>query len=155
MKGFEDAVYIVAIFFTFVLGISAMYVFYIRSQEMSLEKSMAEMESEKIQIIKDYFGVSDELVEKIISGRLRVSLEFVGFINGTNAIIVRNSGDAPLSDFLVVLDGEEVVPVIAPDILLPESYGIILFDDAAWERFSVSRIAEIKTRHDSKLIVRK
>ncbi len=147
MRGTEDAVYVVAIFFTFVMGLSSIFILYVQSQAPAAD-------SEKVKIVKDYFGISDEIIEKMAKGRLRVSLEFTGFFE-PDGIIVRNSGDAPLSGFYMLLDNQRIPPMIAPDILFPDSYGIILLDDVAWGRFSDVKVAEINTKQGASLIIRK
>lgn len=144
MRGTEDAVYVVSIFFTFVIGISSLFLLYFQSRAHPDPREV---------IVTDYLGIDDEMIERIASGRLQVSLEFTGFVSGTSGIMVRNSGGAPLSGFSVFAGGEQLFPLAAPDILFPGSYGAILFDEASWEKLSAG--AEIQTRQGARVIVRK
>ncbi len=149
MKGDEDSIYFVAILFTFIIGLSALYVFYIELGNSKTPESEADM-------IKDYIGIPDEIIEKISTSRqLQASLEFGGFLEGTNGIIIRNAGDVPLSGFGFFTDGQEVSTFISPDVLFPGSYGIILLDDTAWNSISDKKFTQISTRQGVRLFIRK
>ena len=148
MKGVEDGVYILAILFTFIIGTSAMYLFAINSR--------GSPQIENAHLIEEYFGIPPQLTEKLSEGgSLKAAVEFSGFLDGGKGMIVRNLGDVPLSGFAVLIDSEEILPLISPDILFPESYGVIILDDVSWEKISSPSFIEIRTKQGATVVVKK
>ncbi len=148
-KSHDNGVYVVAIFFTFVLGLSSILFFHIHSRSMSND-------FEKVNIVRDYLGIPDEIVSKIMNSKnLKGSMEFTGNLNGSYGIIIKNTGELPLSNFEIAADGKYIYPAVRPDILLPGSYGAIIFDEGVFKTIQESKTVEIRTKQGAKLLLNK
>jgi hypothetical protein len=93
------------------------------AQESSYSRLQFEYE-----MLKDYMNIEPGLLNNMLYGTGMVGrMSFVNAFDAENDmyIIVKNTGDVPLSKFEVESEGYFVYPKIKPDILLPNSEGII------------------------------
>lgn len=89
--------------------------------------------------IKQILAISDDVLKNLTSGqRLVQTLHFVEVVwidNETQGIIVKNTGDTPLTDFKVYLNNEQLTSLTKIGILYPGDSGIIVLPLDDWKRF--------------------
>jgi len=147
MKGTE-AVYIVALVFTFIIGISAFVLLYARLS--------TQMESNDFETLKSTLALPEETIDKLInSKRLTASFSLVNVINESQAkgFVVRNTGDAPLTGFTLKAGDVYIKPFIAPDILFPDSLGAILVSESAWKTLLDAKSVQILTNQKASVVI--
>ena len=127
MKGDNNA-YVIAIIFTFVLGVSSF---------VALYSDTLTGKDKQLHNINSFLGLPDELVQKMLSGEsMKSSMRLVSIINekGAKGFLIENTGDSPLTGFKIVVDDTSYEPYAAPSMLLPKAKSAILVGEEMWQK---------------------
>jgi hypothetical protein len=144
MKGADDAIYIMAVLFTFMIGISYSVFLNLNTGQDNFRL--------RYDTLVHFLGIPDENINKIISSKtLEGSLSYVYAFETEDlmVIVIKNTGDLPLSGFKVLLDNKETALEIAPDILYPQSKGALIIDKSNIS--SAEKTVSIKTRQNAEI----
>ncbi len=148
MKG-SDTIYVLAVIFTFIIGLLS-FIF--------LQLSSAQQDfGAKYQTLVEFLDMPKDALDKIVSGNSLVgSFSYVDAFETEDiiAITVKNSGDVPLSGFKVFAENAEILTDIAPDILYPQSKGIIVLDKFSNMPAYANKTITIKTNQNAEIRIK-